>query len=280
MTVSLASDRAVKPVRAGVVELRVIAARRISEGFVRVTVGGDRDRLRDALTPIGHDQWARLFFPAAGQRQFELPAAGLEGWYQRLAAIPEAVRPQVRNYTIRETRDAGDELHLDVDFVVHRSAAGLVEGEAASWALRARPGDRVGMLDQGRIFSPPELGRPLLIVTDESGLPGVEGVVRSLEPGVSATVVVEIAHAEDRRPLTSEAALEERWHVRALGAVVGAAALRDLRRVDVSTDVSAYVVGEASFVLEARRMLIAAGLPKAAIDFCSYWRREPAQRHR
>ncbi len=229
-------------------------------------------------TAMGYDQWFRLFLPAAGS-DVVLPEGDPEGWYTRLLSMDEQTRPAVRNYTVREARRAHGAWRIDIDFVVHTSAdTGRVEGIAASWALAARPGDVVGFLDQGIIFNPAGTaadggGEPVVIMSDESGLPGVEGIARSLPAAARATLLLEVPHADDRRELETHADLDVHWRVRA-GGTAGAALLEELDHHALDPRGYLYVVGESSAVLEARRRALRRGMPKTSVDFCGYWRPE------
>lgn len=281
MSTERPSARRVRPVVAAVTRFRVIASQAMSANFVRVTFATDDARFATEFRPLGHDQWFRLFLPQPSEsdpvagRSLVLPLGGLDGWHSRLLAIDESVRPIVRNYTISAARRDQQGWQLDVDFVVHRSG-GTIDGIAAAWAVTARPGDEVGILDQGHIFNPYACvgGCPtdILIVADESGLPGVTGIARSLPADVRVTALIEVAHADDIRELPTSAALDVRWVVRAEHGTPGSAALPALADLEVSASAYVYLVGEGGFLAEARDRLRAAGASPDLIDFCAYWR--------
>ena len=282
MTESLTRTRPRKPESASVAVMHVVTTARVSAGFVRVTLRTDPHE-PGSFEPMGYDQWFRLFLPAESGR-LDLPHGDAEGWYTRWLALDESSRCLVRNYTVRAARPLERGWEIDVDFVVHVSAAtGTVDGVAAAWALAARPGDTVGMLDQGVIFAEPQSTQErILVLADETGLPGVEGIARSLAPGTRVTALLEVPHSDDRRELAGGAELDVRWIVRDDdSALPGRAALGELDAFIAAAGDSlveraayCYVVGEASFVLDARTRLRAAGVPKDAIDFCAYWRPE------
>lgn len=259
--------RPLKPAAAQVRTFEVVASRTVSPGFRRVTLQSTGDGFEDEFEHFGHDHWFRLFFAGVGQ-ELDLPFGPADGWYARLLAMPGATRPAVRNYTVREARRVGGRWQLDVDLVVHRDAAGQVDGAGARWAQRCRDGERVGLLDQGRIFDADEHAGPVLVIADESGLPGVEGIAGSLA-GRDATYLLEVPHAADRRELP---AADVRWLVRDGGRPAGSTALDALRATRVDPAAYVYVVGEASFTLAARAHCLSAGVPKSRIDFCAYWR--------
>jgi NADPH-dependent ferric siderophore reductase len=275
MAEALASEKHVRPTDVRVQHLRVVRTERVSSSFVRVTVGSDGDGDFE-FTPVGYDQWLRLFLPTIECESAELPHGDADGWYSRWLGMPEDIRPCIRNYTVRDSRLTSNGWEIDVDFVVHRSpVSGQVEGVGANWALNAKPGDPLGMLDQGRIFAPEDANGQVVIASDESGLPGVEAILRSLGPDTRAIVVLEVPHADDIRPLVSAATVDVEWVVREhvdARALAGKLALGRLHNIALDARGYVYAVGEASFVLAARKRAQLAGLPKAAIDFCAYWR--------
>lgn len=266
----LVQTNPVKPEQAVVSTLVVLDRVRVSSGFVRITFASTGDDFDETFTYMGFDHWFRMFFPGP-DGSLELPHGGAEGWYQRLLDIPEETRPPVRNYTIRNARKVSDGWRIEIDFVVHTAADGSVDGVAASWALTAQPGDRVGVLDQGVLFHPSDPSAPVVIVSDETGLPGVEGIARSLPEGASGVAIVELPSDDDRRTLESRADLEVRWVERS-GGSHGKAAAPEVAALTLDPESYVYAVGEASFVLKTRSLALEAGLPKSNVDFCAYWR--------
>lgn len=272
MATTLARMRAVKPARAEVSRMRVIESARISNSFVRVTVASD-ESFDAGFDYLGFDQWVRLFLPSNSFDDLTLPDGPADGWYSRWLGMPTEVRPACRNYTLRSARRVGDSWLLEIDFVLHQSASGAVEGVAANWALHTRRGDEVGVLDQGILFQLADDFAPIVIVSDETGLPGVDGIARSLPSGTHATLVLEVPRDDDRRELPSHADLDIRWVTRAESeSASGCGALQVFRSLALDPAAQVYTVGEASFVLDVRRHARAAGIPKSNIDFCAYWR--------
>lgn len=260
----------VRPADATVQTLSVLAVTRPSPGFVRVTLRGEDGAF--AFTDRGLDQWVRLFLPPSADAPLVLPSGGAEGWYSRWQALPADRRPVVRNYTIREARREGAGWDLDVDLVVHRSADGTVEGVAAGWALEVRPGDRVGVLEQGVLFRcDPRTDDRLLVLADESGLPGVEAGLRSLPQGFAVEVALEVAGAGDVRDLPSPADLEVHWYVRTHGRPTGDSLSEHLARVVPTAGTYLYAVGEAGFTAAVQKQAVALGLPPEQVDACAYW---------
>jgi len=245
--------------------LEVVRTERISPSFVRVTVGGDD------LAPLvnhGYDHWFRLFIPREnGETNYNLPKRVDMLGYMQYLRMPEATRPPMRNYTVREFRP--EALELDIDFVVHGD-----EGLATRFATRAKPGDSVALLDQGAGFVFDPSAEHHLLVTDETGLPAVAGILRDLPRDARGSAIIEVPHADDARELGAPAGVDVEWLVRDEGSTPGILALEAVKRWTLpSGTLSAYLVGEQALATGARRWLVnELGVPKKSILFSGYWR--------
>jgi NADPH-dependent ferric siderophore reductase len=275
-----------KPVDPHVLVAEVVTTKQVSPHLRRVTLGIDDI---DRLTLVGDDQWFRLFLPRPGQDALKLPTRTSNlGWYAQYLATPRARRPLVRNYTIRAARpDLGE---IDVDFVLHghddAAEPGAPTGPGAGFAVAARPGDRVGILDQGAYHRPRPGCAWTLLVADESGLPAVAGICESLPDDARGVAVVEVPTADDRQDFRVPDGVDLRWVVRdraaaddpALGEVPGRAALAFVRDAVRGAglpagDGYALVAGEQALAAGVRRHLVNdRQWPKAHVDFVGYWR--------
>jgi len=242
----------------------VLRTERISPNFVRVTVGGE------ALSVVGDhgfDHWFRLFLPREeGRTSFSLPdRVDLLG-YLKFLRMPEAIRPYLRNYTVRAFRPESRE--LDIDFAIHGD-----DGIATRWATRTNPGDTVALIDQGRGFEFSAQAAHHVLVADETGLPAVAGILRDLPRDAVGTAFIEIAHAADEQPTDAPAGFDVRWLVREPGEQPGKLALDTVTSWPLpTTELAAYLVGEQSLATGLRRDLVARGVAKKAITFSGYWR--------
>lgn len=256
-----------KPVDPHVLLLEVVTSERVSANVVRVTLGGAG---LSRFTPLGFDQWFRLFLPRPGQDTLKLPTRTSGLWYAQYLATAKPKRPYVRNYTVRAYRPDG----LDVDFVVHVDPAGH-SGPASTFALEARPGDQVGLLDQGVGYHPRADHDWTLLVADETGLPAVAGICASLPDDARGVAIVELPSLDDVQDFRVPAGVDLRWVARDGGdGVPGRLALETLRGADLPTGpVWAYLVGESALATGGRRHLVQdRQVPKTNIDFIGYWR--------
>lgn len=264
----------IKPAASELLTLAVQRSVRLSPGFQRVTLGGgDVGR----FTPMGFDQWFRLFLPTGGDQAESLrrlPARLDTLAYARYLLISRAVRPILRNYTVRGYRaDGPDGPELDVDFVLHRDAAGDY-GPAAAWAQGCRPGDTVAILDEGVSFNPPaDRTGELLLVADETGLPAVAGILASLPAATVGRAVIEVPTAQDRQAVPGPEGVQVVWVDRDdPAAAPGRAAVRMVETLPIPSDGYAWVVGEQALCADLRRFWVAGGMPRTSVSFCGYYR--------
>lgn len=249
----------------------VVRSEPVSPNFVRLTLGG-----LEGLEARGTDHWCRLFFARQGQDVLQLPTRTTEiGWYLQYLATPKTRRPWVRAYTLRDVRPAVGE--ADIDFVIHGGQDGSI-GPAAQFALDAQPGDRLGFLDQGTAFTPDHPHDWTLLVGDETALPAIAGICRSLPEAVRGRVIIEIPTANDRQDLCAPPGVEVDWIIRDESSQVdgrpGKLALQALASAELPDGVvHAHAVGESRLATGARRHLVQErGVPKRNVDFVGYWR--------
>ncbi|MFH8251625.1 siderophore-interacting protein [Microbacterium sp. B2969] len=272
------SSRLVKPSSQDLVHLQVLRTERLSAHWMRVTLGGGEiDRFR----PLGYDQWFRLFLPVGGDAGLErIPAKAnkLLG-YLRFLRIPDGMRPVMRNYTVRAfrpaTADRGAE--LDVDFVLHGSAADGTAGPASRWAETCTAGESVVLIDEGLAFNPERGTDRVVLASDETGLPAIAGICASLPADASGLAIIEVPSAVDALEFDRPAGIDVRWVVREHGVKPGEPAFRILAELPErdlpAQPYHAFIVGEQALPTGARRHLVSErGVPKDLVSFCGYWR--------
>ena len=246
--------------------LEVVRREQVTPHMVRVTVTGDD--LAD-FPDHGFDHWFRLFLPrpeadeALGRLPRKVDIIGT----LKFMRMPEGSRPVMRCYTVREFRR--EQRELDIDFVVHGD-----EGVAAPWARSAEPGDRLAIIDQGAGYDLRDGIENHLIVADETGLPAVIGILRSLPRHHRGVAYIEIPDAADEQPHEAPDGVEVRWVVREPDVKPGTTVLDVVRSSPVpAAPFTAYLVGEQALPTTLRRWLVHEHhVPKDRIAFVGYWR--------
>ncbi|MFB7722026.1 siderophore-interacting protein [Nocardia sp. NPDC056100] len=262
----------VKPEHREILTAQVLASKRISPNFVRVTLGGDG---LAGFTAMGFDQWFRLFLPGR-DGSLKLPtSASTLGWYAQYLMMGKEHRPLVRNYTVRDYRAAGfgefgSTAEIDIDFFSHGD-----DSPASNWAGGATPGDKVGLLDEGITYQAPENTNWSLLVGDESAVPGIAGILRSAPRDLKGAAYLEIPNPEDAQEFDAPEGVEVHWVIRAdSNAEVGSVVAEAVRGQEIpATGVYAFVAGEQKLASGLRRYWAQErGIPKADITFTGYWR--------
>lgn len=264
----------VKPERSQLLVLHVLRRERISSGFVRITLGGGDIA---GFVPLGADQWFRLFLPVGGEEGAlsRLPAKLDTLAFARYLTMSKTVRPVLRNYSVRAYRpDGADGPEIDVDFVLHGSAADGTSGPAATWAETCAVGDAVAIIDEGISFTPAPGVDRVRLVADETGVPAAANILASLDAGVQGVAVLEVPHADDAQELAAPAGVEVEWVVRTDPHAVPGVAAGTRARLLPSTGerFSGWAVGESALPIAMRRHWVAAGVAKSDILFCGYWK--------
>lgn len=271
----MAFSKMVKPESAELIRLTVLRTERLSAHWLRVTLGdGEIERFR----PMGFDQWFRLFLPIGGDAGLErVPAkANSMFGYLKFLRIPDGERPVMRNYTVRAyrpaTADAGAE--IDVDFVLHGSAAEGTAGPASRWAETCTPGEHVLIIDEGLAFNPQRGTDRVLLVGDETALPAIAGICASLPATAAGTAIIEVPTAEDALEFPRPSGIEMRWIIRPHDTSPGALALASLAETALPDGpFHAYAAGEQALASGARKHLVGErGVDKNAVSFCGYWK--------
>lgn len=191
-------------------ELEALSVERVSPSFIRV-VFASPELAEYGIDGPRYDQRIKLIFPVPGQAKPATPdQGGLEAWY----ALPEETRGHMRTYTIRDVLGSGRETRFVIDIVVHEDG---LAGPGATWALQAKPGDRVlvmaprrGVPFGGIEFAPPYLD-DLLLVGDETALPAIASIVADLKDGASGRVFIEVPDAADIVDLAAPPGIEVCW---------------------------------------------------------------------
>lgn len=246
----------------------VIATRKLTPRLVRITLSGSE---LDTFGYDGPDHLARVFLPPRPGATLRLPDSA-DNWWPAVTAMPESVRPIVRNYTVRRLDEARRE--MDIDFVLHADA-----GPGSAWAATAALGDQIGVLSDGADYAPPVDTEWQLLIGDETALPAIAAIVESLPAHSTAVVLLEVGDGTDGLALAATAGTTVTWlHRDAEPAGRSDVVLTTLRGAQLPTGTPyAFVAGESTMVTSVRRHLVNdRGFAKDRVYFCGYWRAAPA----
>lgn len=213
--------------------------------------------MREVTFQGGLDQ-----FSAASPDQFLLVTPG----------TPDAKAGRRAYYTVRRWRpDLGE---LDLWFVLHPHP-----GSVSEWAAQATPGDPVTLWGPRSSFAPPADTRSLLLVADETGIPGVCAILEQRTGDLPATVVLETTDHRHTVDLPIAAHDRLRWVFRGEGAPgTTGRLLSEITALSVDPDgLYAFGAAETREIAAVRRHLKATvGMPRERIQMTGYWRRRRA----
>jgi len=293
--------------------VRVGRVRRLTPAFRQVTfTGPDLDEIGDD----GLDQRIKLILPERSG-VLEHLTGDPTSWYARWRAMPDAIRPPMRTYTVRRVRPGARE--VDVVLVDHETVHGAA-GPAVRWLRSAAPGDEIVLVGpdarspdklQGIDWRPGAATR-LLLAGDETAAPAIASILESLAgAAVTARAFVEVPDAADRLPVDLPAIARVHWlprgarrHGDLLGpsvagwldghdrllAEIRAAGGQPLDDVDVDAELLwdspdpsgeafyAWMAGEAATIKTLRRAIVSdRGVDRRQVAFMGYWRRGRAE---
>lgn len=218
------------------------------------------------LTIAGPDEYFGLLLPGKRGRVI-LPDASRINIRAAIEDMAEADRPHLRWYTIRSIDQESNSVEVDV--VTHGDA-----GPGSAWALRAKPGDRVGFRQGGALFKLPPAARRVCFVIDETSAPGVAAILDA-NPGLAATVLVEVAAIDRLTPLPEHPGTRV---IERNGHAPGDKALEVLQTLDCNTFDYFYLCGESNLATQCRRFLVnERGIDKKQIVFSGYWKQGQAR---
>jgi NADPH-dependent ferric siderophore reductase len=257
----------------------VARVRRLGPSFLRITFTGDD------LEHFGAeclDQRIKVVLPVDGMPMCDL--FGTDGgadWYGTWRALPEEQRNPLRTFTARAVRP--EQREVDVDFVCHGDT-----GPATRWAMSAQPGDPLVLVGPNALCATgrgvgiewrPGDARSLLLAGDETAVPAICGILRTLGESVTAHAFLEVPFVDDVQQVSVPAGVTVTWlprnglpHGERLGEAVRhwAAGHPPLHG---AFGLYAWLAGEAGTVKELRRFLVReAGLDRSQVAFMGYWR--------
>lgn len=246
----------------------VAGTRRLSPGFVRVTLTGAE---LAGFTSAGPSDHCKLFFPDPASGIISAPRITAQGLHR-----PEPGTLIVRDYTPRAFREATGESEpeLDIDFVLHGD-----DGPAAAWAASAGLGDPLVVGGPRGSRMPPTGVSRIILAADESALPALARWIEVLDDDVEIIAFASLSNESDAAYL--DPAHVQRARVVWLGKEPG-----DLERAfrglgPIAADAFVWAAGEAASLVPIRRYLRRElGLSADQVKVDGYWKAgEPGRDH-
>lgn len=238
-------------------EVTVSNVRQVAPQVRRITLTAPQ---LGQAAPNGPDEYFGLIVPgSSGVLHLPPPKMNVRS---AISAMPEADRPHLRWYTIRELRTAAAE--LDFDVVLHGDS-----GPGSAWASRAEPGMQVGVRQGTATYAPPLAGARLLI-GDETATPAIAAILEQGPLPEGSLVLVETPDADHLTPLPDVPGLS----VLTRGTdAPGSALTTALAQVDTTDLAYAWVCGEQSLATGIRRTLVKErGMDRKSVLFSGYWK--------
>lgn len=148
------------------------------------------------LTHIKSGSNNKIFIPPADRNVIYFPEKESETRPELLASI--------RTYT--NSKIDLKKKELTIDFVSHGD-----NGPASAWALKAKPGDALGIgMKESMKPLVPEADSYLLI-GDATALPVISAILEKLKTGIDVKVILEVSAKEDRINIPSSANVDIDW---------------------------------------------------------------------
>ena len=159
-------------------ELTLVRRREILPGMIRLTFSGED------VTPLAegglHVKLMRPAIDSGAPPQWPGVASnGVTLWPQGDRKL------HVRYFTIRHARPRQGE--VDIDVVQH--AGGMI----SDWALKAAPGDVIGVMGPAGDAHLPHNGGPILLAGDETALPAIARILEALPQDQDGTAIIAMA---------------------------------------------------------------------------------------
>lgn len=259
--------------------LTVVANTDVAPRVRRITLAAESLR---SFVPVGPDEYFALILPRPGVA-LALPAPEVLQVARAVRDFPAAIRPDVRYYTVRRHRPERGE--IDVDVVTHGDA-----GPGSAWALRAQPGDEVGLKEGSAGYRRPDGGLQL-IAADETALPALAHIAEEAAGTPDAARIRSFVEVDSMDSVADRPeSIDVTWVVRGaarpgdllanaiaealpMGAgsgTEGAAAAGEA--ADASDFTSAWVCGEGGGVARIRKLLLTrTALTRRSVFAKGYW---------
>jgi len=233
--------------------LTVVKAWHLTPHMIRVTLTGPE--IMD-MNPDCHGANCKIMLPATGQSR--------DAFVEQLHDGP---KPIVRTYTVRQMRQADQE--VDIDFVDHGDA-----GPASAWAQKAKFGDFCGFAGPGPLKVKSFYADRYLIAVDMSALPVAAATLEAMPEDAVGTAIFEILSDADRQEFRIPRGIDVHWVVDADARAQNVEIMEMVRSLDLSEGCTqTCIAGESTQIKVLRQeLLVQRGLSKDDCYISGYWK--------
>ena len=249
----------------GIRRLRVVRVEDITPRLRRIVLTGE-DLDGFPFREFAPSDKVKLLFPEPSTGLLPMPESTEKGlrW-------PGGRKPETRSYTVRGFDP--EKAELLIEFVLHD------HGIAGSWAIRAAPGDELGVLGPKGARAFPAAVHDVAL-GDVTALPAISRLIEEAPAGSRVSAVIEVADAAEQQQLASRtgADVQIRWmHRDSTPLPDGCLSLLELavHELDLGNpgELFVFAAGE-SHAMKALRGRIAerVRLNKHQLDIHGYWK--------
>jgi len=179
----------------------------------------------------------------------------------------------MRTYTISGQRYEPNE--IDIDFMMHTSSDGKIEGLAAPWALQAKAGDEINVGGPGPAkFINPEADF-FLLAADMTALPALTENLKRLPKDARGHAFIEVLTDQDKQTITKPENVDIHWVVNDVPGSDKSPLFQALAQVDLQRgQLSAWIACEFKTMKKIRLFLKnECELAKSHLYISSYWKK-------
>lgn len=202
----------------------------------------------------------RLLLPSAPDARIEIPT-----WNGNEFLLSDGRRPVLRTLTPIEVDDERSVLRLAV----------LRHGRSplSTWLAGCSPGDEVGVSGPGRGLTPDPSIHDWVLAGDESAVPAIDTLLRSIPPTAMVRVLIELDAPGDGRPaLTDHPGARVDWAVLPSGSPPGDTLVRRVAHLALAADTLLWAAGEAAAMHRIRGGLDRGTTPRSMTVVRGYWK--------
>lgn len=163
----------------------------VTPGMLRIVLGGDGVSKFEGVQ-LGINN--KIYIPPVGAAHIYFPSFENGAWVYA-AGQP---KPAIRTYTLRALDLDKGEMHLD--FVVHGD-----NGPASAWAIRAVPGDILGVAMKAKTPALYPAADWYLLAGDQTALPVISVILETLPAHVTGVALIEVPGPAEEQVIQTQA---------------------------------------------------------------------------